>query len=404
MRTADNSLYDRGMLLLQKKREVSEVALEDRIRRELDEIRDFPDINQKSRELAGDRDPNEFPEIMNKWLSEKNKKLDINRSQQYLEDRSQIRRVPTPPGYQSPLTDWEERVKHYFDTRNQDPDVYTHSPEINSVSRAMFPIWKEKVEDRLMRLEIEKHQKLEEMRQKNVEEIPTFKPVVNQFNKPRPEDVNAHLYYEGLSLIDRKQKAAEVVFAQSYPFKPTLNPTSIELAANRKNKPQAAIVEEEPEQPKPSRVLKPKEFEEFLVRNYVKPLEKTQKLDESENTASSISVKVKKIDNSLYDKGIKLIMAKEEKIRQVQVEKEKNELEGCTFKPQVYKRSKTPPPSLKRENSKKGGYSKPKGDPKETVTYKDRQGKEFSLKMISSLSPDLLKELENLEEKVLAFQ
>lgn len=140
MKSVDNSLYERGMMLLQKKKEVLEEAQEDKVRKELDNVKDFPDINYHSREIVGDRDPNELPDTMNKWLSEKNRKLDINRSQQYLDEMSTHRRVPTPPGYHGPITDWEQRVKHYFDMKNQDPDIYTHSPEINSVSRAMFPI------------------------------------------------------------------------------------------------------------------------------------------------------------------------------------------------------------------------------------------------------------------------
>lgn len=245
------------------------------------------------------------------------------------------------------------------------------------------------------------------MRQKNIEEIPSFKPKVNEFNKPRPQDINAYLYYEGLSLGDRKQKAAEAIISQTCSFKPILNPNSLEIAANRKNRPETSneVKPEDSEPAKPSRILKPKEFEDFLQRNYVKPLEKAR-IEEAENPTPSVTiVRVKKSnDGSLYEKGIKLKMVKEEKIRQAIENREKNELEGCTFKPRVLKRSVTPPPKSTRESSnasKKEGYSKNKGEPRELYLYKDKQGKKYDLKMITLVSSDFLKEFERLERRVL---
>jgi hypothetical protein len=44
-------------------------------------------------------------------------------------------------------TGLKPRVQAYYVMKSQDPDEHAFMPEINSMSRALFPMWNERIED-----------------------------------------------------------------------------------------------------------------------------------------------------------------------------------------------------------------------------------------------------------------
>ena len=350
--------------------------------------------------LIGERDPMDFHQYSLKWLEDKNKKIEEFRSFEKEKEKSfsPIRRADTPPGYQSILTDWESRVHAYYEKKHQQSEFFSHTPEINSLSKAMLPVWNEKVEDRLMRLNAEKQEKLEEMRKRaETDEMPTFYPNTNNFNKERPNDVTFHLYQEGLSMIEKKKKAAELC-SNNFSFFPVINENSRVLVANRKPKVNNEVIVEVPA----SRVLKPEEFEGFLERNY--KIKKKEELGKEEmNEVYQKKIGKSNLVPSSYEKQMKKMIEKEQKRLEIIRARQESELEDCTFRPKVINRLRTPPPVMKTdsENMKKFKYCKTPSNIKETFKYSDNSGKIYQLKAFFHLDSSFLLSLEELERKVM---
>ena len=396
-------LYQRGLQQIQKKKEDIEINNEEKIRKELEEVFDFPEINYRSRVLVGERDPLYFHEYSVKWLEDKNKKIEDSRRHTIETERSfsPVRRTGTPPGYQSIVTDWENRVASYFEKKNKHTDIYSHTPEINSVSKAMLPVWNEKVEERLTRLHIEKQEKLEEKRKKALEEgIPTFAPNTNNFNKARPDDISSHLYQEGLSMLEKKKKAADLCLTNNFSFKPAINENSRNLVANKKPRPKTPeLAQENP----PSRVLKPDEFECFLERNYKIAKNKIDVKTQEIQEVSTKKIIKPKTGESLYEKEMKKIMEKEQKRLEYLRAKEMSELDGCTFKPKVIARTRTPPPVPKSEKTytKNIKYCKKPSSNQDVYRYHDKNGKIYHLKAFYHIDNSLMLKLEELEKRTI---
>lgn len=396
-------LYERGMMMLQRKKEIAEENTEEKTRKELEEVFDYPEINYHSRIIIGDRDPLYFHEYSTKWLEDRNKKIEESRKFAIENERSfsPIRRAGTPPGYQSIITDWENRVASYYEKKNKHSDFYSHMPEINALSKAMLPEWNERVEERLTRMNIEKIEKLEEMRLRaNVNEVPSFCPKTNEFNKTRPEDVGKHLYQEGLLMIEKRKQATEMVLNNQFAFQPCINENSRVLAANRKPKIKSEVVVENT----PSRLLKTDEFECFLERNYTKQLNKKAKVEESlDNKPVEENPSKKKggvlSGKRLYEMEMSRIERKEAKRLEILRAREISELDGCTFRPKVTNRTRTPPPMPKKEN-KDQKYCKTPLTNREFIRYEDTQGKVTQLKAFYHIDKSLLICLESLEKRV----
>lgn len=393
-------LYDQGIMLIQRKKELVESIQEQRVRDELEEVFDYPEINFKSRAIIGERDPMQFHEYSTKWLEDRNKKLDESRKQEIERERSfsPIKRSDTPKGYQSLITDWESRVTSYYEKKNKNNDIYSHTPEINSNSRAMLPVYTEPVEERLGKYQKEKDEKMKELKKKlESENVPSFRPVVNAFTKARPEDVNDFLYMEGISMMEKKKRAAELCNDSNFSFKPVINENSKVIAGNRKPK----VVLEPVVEVVPTRVLKPEEFESFLERNYIKRPKKNLKLEESPEIVPKKTVKTP-TSTSLYEKEMKRIMEKEQKRNEILKARVVTELNSCTFKPKLSNRIKTPPPAPKSEkdDKKKGKYLKGSKSTLEHFRYEDKNNKIFQLKANYYIDKSLFHLIEDLEKKV----
>ena len=399
-------LYDQGILLMQRKKELVDSIQEQRVREELEEVFDYPEINYKSRAIIGERDPMQFHEYSTKWLEDRNKKLDESRRHEIEKERSfsPIKRSGTPKGYQSLITDWENRVSSYYEKKNKNGDIYSHTPEINSNSRAMLPVYTEPVEERLGKYQREKDEKMKELKKKlETENVPSFRPLVNASSKARPEDVTDYLYMEGISMMEKKKRAAELCNDSNFPFKPVINENSKVMAGNRKQK----VVLEPVVEVVATRVLKPEEFESFLERNYIKRPKKELKIDESPEIPLKKKTVKTPTSTSLYEKEMKRIMEKEQKRSEILKAREVTELNGCTFKPKLSYRIKTPPPATKSETQKieeknktKGKYLKGSKSTLEHFRYEDKNNKIFQLKANYCIDKTLLHLIESLERKV----
>lgn len=372
--------------------------------------------NFSSKFLFGDRDPLYFHEYSMRWLEERNRKVEETRKIEMEKEStfSPIRRADTPPGYKSLITDWESRVSEYYEKKNKNTDIYTHTPEINASSRAMLPVWNERVEDRLNRMDVEKKEKIEELRKKaEIAEVPSFTPLTNPSKKPRPEDVGFYLYQEGITMIDKKKKAAEVCKINEFTFKPVINEASRVLAFNRKPK---IKVELSVEPQAPSRVLKPEEFENFLERNYIVNNDHLanrngqedrnrpkipERSDESSSTTPRRGRKTVVIGN-LYEKEMKRINDKEQKRKEILRERQTRELDGCTFQPKINTRAKTPPPfnSPGKKQSKVLRYNKNPKTLREYWRYEDANHKFYQLKAFYYVDKSFISGLEDLEKRV----
>ncbi|OMJ78541.1 hypothetical protein SteCoe_21602 [Stentor coeruleus] len=373
--------------------------------------------NFSSKFVLGDRDPLYFHEYSMRWLEERNRKVEETRKIEMEKESvfSPIKRADTPPGYKSLITDWESRVSEYYEKKNKNIDIYTHTPEINSTSRAMLPVWNEKVENRLNRMNVEKKEKIEELRKKAEQaEVPSFTPLTNPSKKPRPEDVGSYLYQEGITMIDKRKKAAEVCKFNEFTFKPVINEASRTLAINRKPK---VKVEPHVEPQAPSRVLKPEEFENFLERNYIVNHDNfgikngqddrnrpkiPEKSDESSSTTPRRGRKTVVIGN-LYEKEMKRINDKEQKRKEILRERRTRELDGCTFQPKINTRAKTPPPYSNPDikQSKVFKYNKNPKTLREYWRYEDDNHKFYQLKAFYYADKGFINRLEELEKRVI---
>lgn len=134
---------------------------------------------------------------------------------------------------------------------------------------------------------------------------------------------------------------------------------------------------------KSSRLLKPKEFDDFLDRNYSQILHKS-KISDTTNLSSSKTVheKCSHLTN-LYEKGIELMQHKTDKINKKKQQKERCELIECTFRPELIPRIKTlsPIPSHKKKKGRIEGYSKVKLNSEDTIKYIDKNNIEFRLRI-----------------------
>ena len=394
-------LYEQGIIQIQRKRELIDSVQEEKVRNELQDVFDYPEINYKSRVIVGERDPMQFHEYSTKWLEDRNKKVEETRKQEIDRERSfsPIKRSDTPKGYQSIITDWENRVNTYYEKKNKNNDFFTHTPEINSNSRAMLPVYSESVEERLTKLNHERSEKIQELRKKiEIESIPSFKPQVNPSSKLRPEDINSYLYQEGLQMMEKKKRAAEICNNNNFSFKPTINENSKVIASNRKAK--SPQIDEEIAEPVASRVLKPEEFENFLQRNYkISPKPVSRIEEKSEPSKRQVKTPV---PSNFYEKEMKRISEKEQKRVEILKAKEMTELDGCTFRPKLTPRIRTPPPtaSQDKENSKRLKYGKGVKTNVEYIRYSDKNLKVLQLKANFFVDRKLFELVEEIEKKL----
>ncbi|CAG9321028.1 unnamed protein product [Blepharisma stoltei] len=396
MNIANISLYDRGILAKLKKQEMIETVSKEKNAKEIEEIRNAPKINARSKWIIKNRVLNKGQDDNDFWSYDSPKKSE-NISYQPTQDSYNSKKSYTPDGYQSPIGAWEERVKQYFDTKNQVPFEPQHIPQINETSRSMCPITDEKVENRLLRIHKEKIEKIETIRKDCIEEIPSFSPKINKWNMPRPENTSDYLYYSGINHKIRKEKAIETIHERSHSFKPTINNNANELAYNWRNRLIKIPENTNEEESKVSKRLNNEEFGNFIERNYEKPLKKSKwKIDKINKWMKPR----KSWDVNLYEKGIKSILEKDEKVKARQEEKNKAEISECTFQPQLTPRSKTPPLSIINKISpKKEGYRR-KLKACEWIKYWDKSGNKTTLALIGTENKDILKELEELESRV----
>jgi hypothetical protein len=145
-------------------------------------------------------------------------------------------------------------------------------------------------------------------------------------------------------------------------------------------------------------VLKPEEFESFLQRNYkISPKPQPKSEDSPEPVRRQTRTPT---SNNFYEKEMKRVIEKEQKRNEILKAKEVLELDGCTFKPKLTPRIKTPPPQTSQENSKRLKYGKGLKPNVEYLRYEDRNNKIFQLKASFFTDRQIFNLVEEMEKKV----
>lgn len=399
-------LYQKGLEFMQKRQLVHVQSQEEQRQKEINEFVGRPRLCERSRELLEDIQYTSFEDHLQSWIETKNRKIEESKSQIEMTRKPKHRRIKTPPGYTSPFDGWTERVQHYYANKSQEPEENSFMPEINSMSRALFPMWSERIEDRLMRLEEERQKRQEELISKHLEQEQefTFRPTTNPYDKERPKDVNDYLYKEGVVLGERKKQAAEKCFDQMYSFKPYISEYTRELAKNRKPKDSTSAYSQK-NLPKREdvRKLNRTEIQKFIDRNYSQQLDVYKKKLTKPKTDIDISIdnyntvrsksQTRVNPTEVADRLIKKKEQTNQKIQEYVRVKEKKELKECTFKPDL-RRSMTPtlyhtfsPSMIKLDN-------------KANLKFEDKSGRKYELKANLMCSGILMKNVEDVEKIV----
>lgn len=96
------SLYERGVLSLQKKRENANEMKKETQKKELLQMKNVPSINRKSKTMMQSRDPVKFKEYMDRWSEDYRDKEEISSIPQPTCDTN-TKKLQAPLGYQSPI-------------------------------------------------------------------------------------------------------------------------------------------------------------------------------------------------------------------------------------------------------------------------------------------------------------
>jgi hypothetical protein len=300
-------------------------------------------------------------------------------------------------------TGLKPRVQAYYVMKSQDPDEHAFMPKINSMSRALFPMWNERIEDRLMKLEEERLKRQQELAARYNKEEFSYRPTTNPYYKERPKDVNDYLYKEGVIIGERKKLAAERCFEQMYSFKPYISEYTRELAKQKKAKESnSVIITENQSRPEESRKLNKYELDNFIERNYSQQLNHLKKraaakpadpnLEEGYSTFRSKS-QTRINPTETADRLIRSKQVKEKKIEESLKDKEKKVLEECTFTPSI-KRSYSPTPYQSFTQS----FTR--SENKSTLLFEDSAGKKFELKATIMCPGIVMKNVEDIEKIV----
>lgn len=396
-------LYQKGLEFIQKRKLMHVQSQEEQRQKEINEFVGRPRLCEKSRELIEDIRYTTFEDHLQTWLETKQRKIEESKSQIEMNRKTPTRRIKTPKGYTSPIDGWTERVQAYYAMKNQEPEEHAFMPEINSMSRALFPMWNERIEDRLMRLEEERLKRQQELAARYSKEEFSYRPTTNPYDKERPKDVNDYLYKEGVIIGERKKLAAERCFEQMYSFKPYISEYTRELAKQKKAKESnSVIITENQSKPEESRKLNKYELHNFIERNYSLQLNSIKKraaakpadLDLAEgysNLRSKSQTRVNPAETA--DRLIRSKQLKEKKIEESLKNKEKKVLEECTFTPSI-KRSYSPSPY--------SSFTLPfaKSENKSTLLFEDSAGKKIELKATIMCPGIVMKNVEDIEKIV----
>lgn len=395
-------LYQKGLEFIQKRKLMHVQSQEEQRQKEINEFVGRPRLCERSREMLEDIRYTSFEDHLHNWLETKQRKIEESKSQIEMNRKTQHRRIKTPPGYTSPIDGWTERVQAYYALKSQEPEEHAFMPEINSMSRALFPMWSERIEDRLMRLEEERLKRQQELAARYSQEDFSYRPTTNPYDKERPKDVNDYLYKEGVIIGERKKLAAERCFEQMYSFKPYISEYTRELAKQRKAKESNSVIIIDQPKLEESRKLNKYELNNFIERNYSQQLSNLKKraaakpaepdLTECYSTLRSKS-QTRINPAETVDRLIRSKQLKEKKIEESLKDKEKKVLEECTFKPNI-KRSYSPTPYQSFTQS----FTRYEN--KSTLMFEDSTGKKFELKATIMCPGIVMKNVEDIEKIV----
>ena len=291
--------------------------------------------------------------------------------------------------YKSPVRDWKHHAQRYEIVRTLQLVEDNPTPEVTPETRRIWQQWKpETVEERLLRLERERQNRLTVMRnhaQQRETDFP-FTPTVNPSSLPRPEDVSLQLYEQGLEDKRKKLLLQESPPNPQFPLTPALEKSPIRRTLTLFSKSKVSL-------------------RDFLSRNYWSQIHRNRCNLSHDCSLDSDCIFHPQINASYTERSNgdvyeRLVMKQRqaeskryEKGRGVR-EREKGE---CTFQPKVGGRTLTPPANTRKSPLKS---EKLIGD----WMYSDQKHVRHTLSLKHcSGNWMLLAELEKVEERIQAL-
>lgn len=350
-KTKAPACYERG---LQSKENLQRRIEVERQRRESEELRELttaPSLCAKSVQLASKQHRGEFSAYSQRWKEERDQKIALSRLQESLQTDQSLRPkspLPVPPGYKSPIRDWQSRYEQYQSTRSATPEPGSFRPAIDPASRKMTT-GREPLEVRIHKEEQERRRRIEAERSKanqSLSQSLSFTPVVNQSAIDRPANVTEYLYAVGVEAMKKKREIGEKGRPEGCTFHPELNKTNAELMAKYRAKTPPLACEQL--LPGGKEQLSQERLHAFIERNYTQASLKAKSKGSREdpectfhpstNTAFS-----QDCGKDLYARSVERLKTSQAKINYARAKQTEERLAECTFQPAVLKRSATPP-------------------------------------------------------------
>lgn len=249
-----------------------------------------------------------------------------------------------PEGYKSPIKDWRHHAEHYEAVRSVQLLEDSRTPEVTPETRRIWKQWKEEsVEDRLLRLERERQERLQAIRNraKQRETNFSFSPTVNAYTQARPSDVSSHLYEQGLEDKKKKESVSEL-------------PLKSQFSGPSKGQNETANACKSPARRALNMFSKSQlPLRDFLARNYWGQLHKFKRIVSPDCSLDSECVFHPQINASyterqgrenVYERLVEKQRLSRSRIYGKSLEIRQNESSKCTFQPHLHSRTFTPPP------------------------------------------------------------
>lgn len=260
------------------------------------------------------------------------------------ETRSLSKSPLKPDAYKSPIKDWRHHAEHYEAVRTVQLQEDSRTPEVTPETRRIWKQWKEEsMEDRLLRLEKERQERVKALRNRaelRETDFP-FSPTINPSPQPRPSDISLHLYSQGLAKKQKRDRIEALHLNSQFPI-PLKGEKEAEIA--RKSPIRRALNMF-------SKAQLP--LRDFLARNYWGQLHKIKRNKAADRSLDSECVFHPVINasfterlsgNDVYERLTSKKRLSQSRTYEKSLEIRENESLKCTFQPKLHTRAYTPPP------------------------------------------------------------
>lgn len=323
------------------------------------------------------------------------------------ETRSISKSPLKPEAYKSPVKDWRHHAEHYEAVRTVQLLEDSRTPEVTPETRRIWKRWKEEsVEDRLLRLERERQERVRALRdraQLRETDFP-FSPTINTSTQSRPADVSLHLYTQGLAKKKKRDCVADL----------RLNS---QLSVALKGDNERGIAGKSPVRRALNMFSKSQlPLRDFLARNYWGQMHKFKRNTGGDCSLDSecvfhpvinASYTERQSRDDVYERLTTKQRLSQSRTYEKSLELRESESSKCTFQPRLHARAYTPPPQSLSAHKKPLKSQSPAARPctphrpagntqKEGVFYVDNQMKRVEL--VARHCSGRWKELAELEE------